>query len=199
MAVFPNFLGFWDFPIAIFGKLDYNVVESGKEWGKVGISPLSPDFGFGVWWSSIHMFLGQAEYSLDDKGRVIIPSRYRETLGERVIVTRSLDPCITLYPMDVWMELAQKVNALPMTSVAGRALRRLLFADAADVTSDRQGRILLPDRLREHAGLELSSAVLVVGLDRYIEFWNPERWAEQNARELAMLEDDPALWEKLQI
>ncbi len=145
------------------------------------------------------MFLGQATYALDDKGRVIVPSHYRQTLGERVIITRSLDPCITLYPMDVWTELAQKVNALPMTSIPGRALRRLLFADAADVVSDRQGRILLPDRLREHAGLEVSSPVLVVGLDRYIEFWNPERWAEQNARELAMLEEDPALWEKLQI
>lgn len=145
------------------------------------------------------MFLGQSIYTLDDKGRVIIPSHYRETLGERVIVTRSFDPCITLYPIDVWTELVQKVNAVPITSTAGRALRRLLYADAADVTSDRQGRILLPDRLREHAGLELTNGVLVVGLDRYIEFWNPERWAEQNARELAMMEDDPALWEKLQI
>lgn len=145
------------------------------------------------------MFLGQATYSLDDKGRITIPSRYRPVLGERVIITRSFDPCITLYPMEVWAELAQKVNALPITSVPGRALRRLLFADAADFTPDRQGRILLPERLREYAGLEVSSAVLIVGLDRYIEFWNPERWVQQNARELTMMEEDPALWERLEI
>lgn len=145
------------------------------------------------------MFLGQSTYTLDDKGRIIIPSRYREALGEEVIVTRSLDPCITLYPMDMWMELVQKVNALPMTSTPGRALRRLLFADAANVMPDRQGRILLPERLREYAGLEAASSVLIVGLDRYIEFWKPERWVEQNARELAMVEADPALWENLQI
>lgn len=145
------------------------------------------------------MFLGQALYSLDEKGRVIIPSRYRETLGERVIITRSFDPCITLYPMKVWEELAQKVNALPMTSIPGRALRRLLFAEATDVLPDRQGRILLPDRLREYAGLEVASEVLIVGQNQYLEFWNPKRWAEQNARELAMMEENPALWENLQI
>lgn len=179
--------------------MGYNVVDGGERWGKVGdlVPPwaLVPTSGGSV----TFMFLGQFTYTLDDKGRVIIPSRYRENLGERVIITRSLDPCITLYPIAVWTELAQKVNALPMTSTPGRALRRLLFADAADVTPDRQGRILLPDRLREHAGLDVASGVLVVGLDHYIEFWNPERWAEQNARELAMMEDDPALWEKLQI
>lgn len=145
------------------------------------------------------MFLGQYTYTLDDKGRVTIPSRFREELAGRIIVTRGLDRCLTIYPLPVWDEIAQKVNALPITDPRGRALRRVFFADAVDAEPDRQGRILIPDRLREYAGLELAAETVIVGLDRFLEVWTPERWEEANVRQMKMMDEDPALWENLQI
>ena len=86
-----------------------------------------------------------------------------------------------------------------MTDPRGRALRRLFYADALYAEPDRQGRILIPDRLREHAGLDLGAEVVVVGLERYLELWTPQRWEEENARQMQMMDEDPALWENLQI
>ena len=145
------------------------------------------------------MFLGQYTYTLDDKGRLTIPARFREELTGSIVITRGLDHCLTLYPMDIWDEIAQKVNALPITDPRGRALRRVFFADAMSVELDRQGRILIPDRLREIAGLDLTAEAVIVGLDRFIEIWTPERWEEANARQMEMMDEDPALWENLQI
>ncbi len=144
------------------------------------------------------MFLGQYAYTLDSKGRITIPAAFRKALdGERVVVTRGLDRCLTLYPLAIWNEIAAKVNALPITDPKGRALRRLLFADAADAALDRQGRLLLPERLRHYAGLERD--VIVVGLDRFIELWEPQRWEEENARQMALMDEDPSLWDNLQV
>ncbi len=145
------------------------------------------------------MFLGQYTYTLDDKGRLTIPARFREELTGSIVITRGLDHCLTLYPMDIWDEIAQKVNALPITDPRGRALRRVFFADAMSAELDRQGRILIPDRLREIAGLDLTAEAVIVGLDRFIEIWTPERWEEANARQMEMMDEDPALWENLQI
>ncbi|MGC9357161.1 MAG: division/cell wall cluster transcriptional repressor MraZ [Anaerolineae bacterium] len=145
------------------------------------------------------MFLGQYTYSLDDKGRITIPSRFRDELLGGLIITRGLDPCLALYPTDIWKEIAQKVNALPLTSPQGRALRRLLYADAVDVVPDRQGRVLVPERLLVYAGLESVGEAVVVGLERYMELWAPQRWEEEMARQTQMMEDNPALWENLQI
>ncbi len=145
------------------------------------------------------MFLGQYTYTLDSKGRVTIPSRFRDDLEGDVVVTRGLDRCLAVYPMAVWGEIAQKVNALPITDPRGRALRRIFFADAVNVTPDRQGRILVPDRLRDYAQLSTSEEVVVVGLDRFLEFWNPEHWEIENARQMGIMEENPDLWENLQI
>ena len=145
------------------------------------------------------MFLGQYTYTLDDKGRLTIPARFREELTGSIVITRGLDHCLTLYPMDIWDEIAQKVNAVPITDPRGRALRRVFFADAMSAELDRQGRILIPDRLREIAGLDLTAEAVIVGLDRFIEIWTPERWEEANARQMEMMDEDPALWENLQI
>ena len=145
------------------------------------------------------MFLGQYTYILDDKGRLTIPARFREELSGSIVITRGLDPCLTIYPMDVWDEIALKVNALPITDPRGRALRRVFYADAISAELDRQGRILIPDRLREIAGLGLTTEAVIVGLDRFLEIWTPERWEEANARQMEMMDEDPALWENLQI
>jgi MraZ protein len=145
------------------------------------------------------MFLGQYNHTLDDKGRITIPSRFRDELRGEIVLTRGLDRCLVLYPMAVWEELAQKVNALPITDPRGRALRRVFFADAANMVPDRQGRILVPDRLRDYAGLDLNNEAVVVGLDRFLELWEPQRWNEENTRQMDILKETPALWENLQI
>ncbi len=145
------------------------------------------------------MFLGHYTYTLDSKGRLTIPSRFRDELAGAVVITRGLDRCLALYPMEIWAELAQKVNSLPITSPQGRALRRLFFADAVDVEPDRQGRVLIPERLRAYAHLETSNEAVVVGLDRFMEIWEPGQWESQNDAQAEMMEDNPTLWENLQI
>jgi MraZ protein len=145
------------------------------------------------------MFLGQFSYTLDSKGRLTIPSRFREELPVQIVVTRGLDRCLVVYPIEVWREISQKVTSLPITDPRGRALRRVFFADAADAELDKQGRVLIPDRLREYAGLDLSSEVVIVGLDRFIELWNPARWESQNDSQMEIMTEDPALWDDLQI
>ncbi len=145
------------------------------------------------------MFLGQHDYTLDDKGRLTIPAPFRGGLESGMIITRGLDRCLAIYPLDVWETLSKKITNLPVTDPRGRALRRLFFADAVKAVPDRQGRVVIPNRLREYAGLDLGTPVLVVGLDRYIEVWQPQRWEELNAQQFEALEADPALWESLKI
>jgi MraZ protein len=145
------------------------------------------------------MLLGQYTYTLDSKGRLTIPSKFREELSDRVVVTRGLDRCLTVYPTDVWREIAQKVTALPITDPRGRSLRRIFFADAIDAELDSQGRILIPDRLRTIGDLELSSEVTIIGLDSFIELWNPSRWESTSANQLEVAEENPGLWEDLGI
>ena len=120
------------------------------------------------------MFLGRYAHNLDAKGRLAIPARFRDALAEGVILTRGIDRCLALYPLDAWRPLADKVAALPLTDADARTFRRLVFAAAADLTLDAQGRILIPPDLRRYAGLEREA--LVVGVDTSIEIWSPERW-----------------------
>ncbi|MDF1515826.1 MAG: division/cell wall cluster transcriptional repressor MraZ [Anaerolineae bacterium] len=145
------------------------------------------------------MFLGQYFYTLDTKGRLIIPSRYRDHLQGEFVITRGLDRCLTLYPNNVWEEIAAKVTALPITDPRGRALRRIFFSDANKVELDRQGRILIPDRLREIAGITTGNEVAIVGLDRFIELWNPDQWRQQNENRPEYVAEDPQIWGGLNI
>lgn len=119
--------------------------------------------------------MGRYAHNLDAKGRLAIPARYREALAEGVILTRGIDRCLALYPMAAWRPLAEKVAALPLTDADARNFRRLVFAEAADLTLDGQGRVLVPPDLRRYAGIEREA--LVVGVDTSIEIWSPERWA----------------------
>jgi len=176
----------------------YNVGVGGEEWGNLGglaAKTQVPDQPVGI----SRMFLGRFTYTLDSKGRLTIPSRFRDGLPTEIVVTRGMDRCLVVYPIDVWKEISGKVTSLSITNPRARSLRRLLFADAINLELDKQGRILIPDRLREYAGLELSSDVLVIGLDSFIELWDTERWQAQNETQMEVLEDDPAIWESLQI
>ena len=123
------------------------------------------------------MFLGRHSHNLDAKGRLALPARYRERLGDGVVLTRGFDVCILVYPLEEWAPLAERVSALSLGDADARRLRRMLFADAVDVQLDRQGRVLVPGHLREYAGLERDA--LVVGMHTFIEIWTPQRWAAQ--------------------
>jgi MraZ protein len=125
------------------------------------------------------VFLGRYAHNLDAKGRLAIPARYREALAEGVILTRGIDRCLALYPLDAWRPLAEKVAALPITDADARNFRRLVFAEAADLILDAQGRVLIPPDLRRYA--ELEREALVVGVDASIEIWSPQRWATVEA------------------
>jgi MraZ protein len=132
------------------------------------------------------VFLGRYEHTIDPKGRLAIPARYRAALERGLVITRGIDRCLTIYPLAAWEALAEKVNALPLADPNARALRRLFFAEAVDASLDGQGRVVVPAALRTYAGLE--EAAVVVGMNTAIEVWSPARWAEQAAH----LDDDGA-------
>ncbi|MBU0702394.1 MAG: division/cell wall cluster transcriptional repressor MraZ [Chloroflexi bacterium] len=123
------------------------------------------------------MFLGEFVHTIDEKGRLTVPAKFRDDLDAGLVVTRGIDPCLAIYPMEEWEQLAEKVSALPVTDRRARAFRRLVFAAASDAVPDKQGRVLIPPRLREYAGLD--SEVVVIGLDTYVEVWNPDSWGEE--------------------
>ena len=138
------------------------------------------------------MFLGEFEHSIDDKGRVAIPARFREELGERFVVTKGFDLCLQAFPMAYWQALTEKVNRLPIGSPDARNIRRILFSPAAEVEIDRQGRILIPQTLREHASL--AEDVIITGMSSYFELWSGQRWRDLQGD---LSENAPAIAEKL--
>ena len=122
------------------------------------------------------MFMGEYNHIIDAKGRLIIPARFRELLGEEFILTKGLDGCLSIYPMDAWEAFETKLRALPLTNKNARTFTRFFVAGATNCELDRQGRILVPQTLREFAGLE-KEVVLTGNLDR-IEIWSKEKWSE---------------------
>lgn len=120
------------------------------------------------------MFLGEYGHTIDDKGRLTLPAKYRAELASGVVVTRGLDKCLFVFPMDEWKKLSEKVSALPLTDTSARDFRRLLFSGATDAELDKQGRVLLPQYLRDYAGL--NGNVVVAGLNTHMEIWNPDTW-----------------------
>ena len=135
------------------------------------------------------MFTGEYQHTLDGKGRVIIPSRLRDGLGERFVVTRGLDQCLFVYPSSEWVRLEQKLKQLPFTKRDSRAFSRLFFSGAMEVETDKQGRVLIPQNLREYAGIEKD--VMFIGVSNRVEVWSEEAWrdyfgqANENYEELA--------------
>ena len=123
------------------------------------------------------MFMGECFHTLDPKGRMIVPSKYREGLGERFILTMGLDGCLFAYPMGEWEQFVERLRTLPGTK-EGRQLQRHFMAGAAEVEVDKQGRFLIPGKLREQAGLVKD--VVLVGVLSKIELWSKERWEEND-------------------
>jgi MraZ protein len=122
------------------------------------------------------MFRGEYNHTIDAKGRLIIPAKFRELLGEEFVLTRGLDGCIWIYPMDEWTAFEEKLKALPLTVKNARAFARFFVAGAAYGELDKQGRVLVPGSLREFAHLD-KDVVLAGNLSR-IEVWSKEKWNE---------------------
>jgi len=120
------------------------------------------------------MLLGEFAHNLDAKGRMAIPAKFRTKLTSGAIITRGLDHCLFVFDCKEWEILAQKLIALPLAQANSRAFTRLMLAGATDVELDKQGRILIPDYLREYAGLKKQT--IVAGLYNRIEIWDSEAW-----------------------
>ena len=122
------------------------------------------------------MFMGEYNHTIDAKGRLIVPVKFREILGDNFIVTKGLDGCLFVYPNDEWTRFEEKLKSLPLTNKNARQFTRFFLAGAAACEVDKQGRILLPQVLREFANLEKD--VVLVGVASRIEIWSRERWDE---------------------
>ena len=122
------------------------------------------------------MFMGEYNHTIDAKGRLIVPVKFREILGDNFIVTKGLDGCLFVYPNDEWTRFEEKLKGLPLTNKNARQFTRFFLAGAAACEVDKQGRILLPQVLREFASLEKD--VVLVGVASRIEIWSRERWDE---------------------
>ncbi len=121
------------------------------------------------------MFMGTYAHSIDAKGRVIVPAKFRETLGDSFVVTLGLDGCLFVYPEEEWEDFIKQLKGLPGSKEA-RKLQRYFTAGAAPCDVDKQGRVLIPSNLREKAGLEKD--IVFVGVMSKIEIWSKERWDE---------------------
>lgn len=126
------------------------------------------------------MLIGEYKHSLDPKKRVAIPAKFRKEIGEKAVVTKGQDQCLFVYPMNEWEKVAEKLSGLPTGPADTRNFVRLSFSGANDVEIDALGRILIPDNLKEFAGLK--EKVVIVGVYKRLEIWNEENWKNYKQR-----------------
>ena len=127
------------------------------------------------------MFRGEYSHSIDSKGRLIIPSRLRNSLGDAFVLTKGLDECLMAYDTDEWASFERKLHDLPVTNKNARKLVRHFLGGAVDIEADSQGRILIPLNLREYAGLTRDA--VLVGMGSRIEIWSRERYESEGTYE----------------
>lgn len=127
------------------------------------------------------MFMGEYNHTIDAKGRLIVPSKFRESLGDEFVVTKGFDGCLYVFDEEEWTALEQKIKTLPLTNKQARQFARFFLAGAASVEVDKQGRILVPGVLREFA--DLSKDVTLVGVGSRIEIWDKTRYEDTNTFE----------------
>lgn len=120
------------------------------------------------------MLIGEYQHTLDPKKRLAIPAKLRKELGERAVLTRGLDNCLFLYPLQEWQKLTEKLGQLPVGQTNTRSFLRLMLAGAVEVELDQLGRVLIPDYLKNYAGLK--QQVVVAGVYNRLEVWDGERW-----------------------
>ncbi|WP_211745446.1 division/cell wall cluster transcriptional repressor MraZ [Paenibacillus sp. Marseille-Q4541] len=122
------------------------------------------------------MFMGEFQHSIDDKGRIIIPAKFRDPLGSSFVITRGLDQCLFVYPMEEWAIMEQKLKALPLMKSDARAFTRFFFSGATECELDKQGRVNLPPTLREYAKMDKECVVL--GVSNRVEIWSKGIWEQ---------------------
>ncbi|MGG3466568.1 division/cell wall cluster transcriptional repressor MraZ [Neobacillus pocheonensis] len=122
------------------------------------------------------MFMGEYHHSIDNKGRMIVPSKFRDELGEMFIITRGLDQCLFGYPLSEWELIEEKLKGLPLTKKDARAFTRFFFSGATESELDKQGRINIPAPLLQYAKLEKECVIL--GVSNRIEIWSKQIWED---------------------
>lgn len=165
----------WLKVLVLVAQTLYNVGESGRKWVRNERRQLA-------WRSAIKgelelMFLGQYEHSIDEKGRMTIPFRYRELLAEGAYITRGFDQNLMVLTAASFQKMSAKVSQQSITDPNARALKRLIFAHADAVDVDKVGRILIPQYLRDDA--QLNGSAMVIGVSDHFEIWAPTLWAKQ--------------------
>lgn len=130
-------------------------------------------------WGKI-MFMGEYSHTIDDKGRIIIPAKFREELGSTFVLTRGLDQCVFGYPLEEWEQLEKKLKALPFTKKDARAFTRFFFSGATDSQLDKQGRVGISAPLRQYA--KLDKDCVVIGVSNRIEIWDKTIWEDYFAK-----------------
>ncbi|MBU5487570.1 division/cell wall cluster transcriptional repressor MraZ [Clostridium sp. MSJ-8] len=128
------------------------------------------------------MFIGEYQHSLDSKNRIIVPSKLRDELGTKFVITKGLDGCLYAYPLDEWKKLEDKMKTLPLTNKDARAFVRFFFSGACEVEIDKQGRGLIPQNLKEYAAIE--KEIVSIGVLQRVEIWSKERWNEYNESDI---------------
>ena len=127
------------------------------------------------------MFIGEYEHSVDAKGRVIMPAKLREDIGEKFIVTKGLDGCLFAYSYEEWINFEAKLKTLPLTNKNARDFVRFFLSGAVECEIDKQGRFLIPNNLRTYAILE--KEIIIIGVGTRIEIWNREEWKKYSSDE----------------
>ncbi|MCX7694115.1 MAG: division/cell wall cluster transcriptional repressor MraZ [Caloramator sp.] len=128
------------------------------------------------------MFIGEYSHALDAKNRMIVPAKFREGLGGKFIITKGLDGCLYVYPIDEWKKLEDKLKQLPLTNKDARAFVRFFFSGASEVEIDKQGRALIPQNLIEYANIE--KEIVSIGVSNRIEIWSKDKWIEYNEQNI---------------
>lgn len=158
----------------------FQVVESGEKWYKmVKAIPILEEGDC--------MLNGEFNHSIDAKGRLIIPSKFRESLGEHFVITKGMDGCLFVYPDDEWSAFEEKLRELPLTNKKARDFKRFFLGSAVDGELDKQGRVLISSALRAYAGLE--KEVVLAGVLDKIEIWDKKAWDAHSEEVEADIDD----------
>jgi MraZ protein len=133
------------------------------------------------------MFISEYTYNLDEKRRLAIPAKFRKLLTRKAVITRGLDNCLWLFPEKEWNILADKIGKLPLAQADARGFARIMLAGATDVMIDSLGRILIPDYLKDFAGLEKKT--IIAGINNRIEIWDEKKWRDYQKEMVSGLGD----------
>ncbi len=128
------------------------------------------------------MFIGEYQHSIDAKGRIIVPSKFRDELGTKFILTRGLDNCLFIFPQEEWKKFEEKLLSLPVASKDARAFVRYFFSSAVEGEIDKQGRLNIPQNLKEHARIERE--VVTIGVMSRVEIWSRQEWENYGSENL---------------